>query len=790
MDFKITEKRWTKEKEQEIIKEWEKRNDFKFDVNTNKKVYSIDTPPPYVNSPIHIGHATTYVMQDMFARYHRMKDYEVLFPMGFDRNGLPIEVAAEKKFKVRLTTLSREEALKYCEKILETSSESSKTDFRQLGISFNSYEIGTNVGDGYYTDMKDYRILTQNTFIDLWHRGLIYEDERINNWDPKLRTTLADSEVEYKEIETDFVFVRFKVKKTGKDIIIATTRPELIASCGMIIFNPEDDRYKNLDGKTIITPIYEKEVKIKAHPQAKIDKGTGLVMMCSAGDLSDIRFFREQSLKPIISIGIDGRMNEKAGFLKGLKVKEARAKIIDELEKRDLIVEKKKVMHRIPVAERSKAEIEFIEMKEYYLKQMEFKDKLWEISKKIKFYDENSRKILRDWVKAVAIDWPISRRRFYGTEIPAWHCKKCGYTYVPKEKGKYYQPWKETPPINKCPKCGENNWEGETRIFDTWFDSANSPLYIMGFKNNLDFFNKNIPCSLRPQGKEIVRTWLYYTLLKAYLLLDKPIFEDVWIHYHVVDEKGYKMSKSKGNGIAPKDVLDKYGSEAFRMWVAIEGNITKTDLKCSFDRIKGSSKTITKLWNVARFISTFKQTSDKYKLREIDKWIINKINKIIEKTDELYKIYDFHNPSIDIKHFLWEDFASHYLEMAKKRIYDETNFTEDEKNGAIYTLNYVLQKILLIWAPVIPMITYEIYKTLYDNNINKELFPEIEILKTDLKQETLDLVLDVNSEIWKYKKDNDISLRDPIDFFEISKSLEPIVLDLKVLHDIKEVKLV
>ncbi|MDO8628001.1 MAG: class I tRNA ligase family protein, partial [Candidatus Diapherotrites archaeon] len=239
-ESKLKENRWSKELEKEIVELWRKEEVYKLDINSRKDLFSIDTPPPYVNTPIHIGHATTYVLMDMFARFRRMKGFEILFPLGLDRNGLPIEIAAEKKFKVNFSQLPREKILECCEKLLSEASGESIDSFLNLGIGFNSYTIGTGLGQVYLTDSPDYRALTQGTFIDMWHKGLIYEDERINNYCPGCRTTIADAEIDYKEISSQFSDVIFKCKETGEDLIIGTTRPELIPSIGMVIFNPED----------------------------------------------------------------------------------------------------------------------------------------------------------------------------------------------------------------------------------------------------------------------------------------------------------------------------------------------------------------------------------------------------------------------------------------------------------------------------------------------------------------------------------------------------------------------
>lgn len=783
---KLIEKRWDKEIEIPITKQWEKEEAFNFDKNTAKPIYSIDTPPPYVNSPIHIGHATVYSLMDMFARYKRSKGYEVLFPLGLDRNGLPIEIAAEKKFNIRLLSLPREKALEYCKTALEESSQTSVDSFSKLGISFSSYKIGNEIGQGYNTDSDDYRKLTQSTFIDLFNKGLIYEDERINNWDSALQTTIADSEIEYKDVESEFCDVKFKCKETGEDLIIGTTRPELIGAVAMVIYNPEDERYTHLEGKTAITPIYGKEVPIKAHPHAKTDKGTGLVMMASAGDVYDIQFFRELSLKPIILINTSGRMNELSGPLNGLKVKEARDKIKELLEQNGLLIARKKMVHRVPISERSKAEIEFISMKEYYLKQMDYAKEVLKVSNNMKFFSEESRSILEDWIKSVNIDWPLSRRRYYGTEIPVWRCLDCGELNVPP-KGKYYQPWKEASPIDKCKKCSSKNLAGEDKIFDTWFDSASTPMYILGYARDDKFFNKNPICSVRPQGKEIVRTWLYYTLLKSYLLTGKEAFKDAWIHYHVVDKDGYKMSKSKGNGIDPNEILNKFGAESFRLWIVNEGNIDSTDLRCSFDRIEGAAKTITKLWNASRFISSFDyDPKAKYELMDADKWIISEIDKLVLSTDKCYSEYDFHNPSLLLKHFLWDTFSSHYLEIVKRRAYGESlEFTKEQTAGAIFTLNYVLQRLLQLLSPVIPIITYKIYNDLYGQNIHKTAYPSTMNISSEYSEADIE---QYNAFIWKYKKDNNISLKDGIKSVTVPAKYKSLEKDMVGLHSIGKIE--
>jgi valyl-tRNA synthetase len=782
------EKNWSIDIEKKITEKWKNSELFRISKNP-EKIYSIDTPPPYVNAPVHIGQAVTYCYMDFFARFKRMKGFEVLFPLGLDRNGLPIEMATEKKFGISPFKDGRDKFIEACKKLLEETSTETSDTFAKLGISFTSYKEGNHFGAVYKTDSPEYRKITQATFIELFKKGLVYEETRINNWDPKLRTTIADSEIEYKEIPSNFNYIKWKIKETGEEIVIGTTRPELICTCGMIIFNPKDKRYKTLKGKTAISPIFEKEVLIKSHPLAEVDKGTGLVMMCSAGDLSDIQFFREQKIKPLIAISQDGTMNKNAGFLEGLKIKEAREKIIEELKNKKLLVKQEKITHRTPISERSGAEVEFIEMPEYYLKQVKFKKEIKKIAKHINFFPESSKILLNNWIDSILIDWPISRRRYYATPIPVWKSKKL---IALGKQGKYYEPWKEKPKdtfevYSGGKKIGivkdfiQEKWEGETRVFDTWMDSSISELIILKYLEDNSFFKKNYPCSLRPQGKEIIRTWLYYTLLRGYLETGKSCFKDVWINQHIVDDKGYKMSKSKGNVIDPQKILKEYGGEAIRFWAATEGDLSKQDLKCSEERIKAEVKTLNKLWNISKFVLLFDKPQ-KTKLTNLDRLFIDYVEDMTLNIEEFYNKYDFYHPAIWLRKFIWDIFASNYIEIIKGRAYNQNkSFTKEESDSAKYTLNFLLERILTLLFPIVPQITSTIMKE-KGIDLLKEKWPKSNIGKSE-KLVLIDSIMDFNSQIWKLKKEQGKSLRDEIKI-KIPKNLEDYKKDLIAMHNI------
>jgi len=643
---------------------------------------------------------------------------------------------------------------------------------KSLGLSgdFKNY---------YRTDSEEYRKFTQETFIDLWKKGVIYLATRPNNYDWVSGTTIADAEIVYDDLPTKLVYMKFIVKDEKKEIIIASTRPELLCACKTVIVNPDDERYSNLIGKNLIVPLTNKEVKIIPHHSAKIEFGSGAVMVCSYGDQNDVALFRELQLEEVIAIGLDGRMTEAAGDYQGLKPKQARTKIIEDLENANLVDKIEEISHRTPLSERSKIPIEIVPMEEYYLKQKESIEKMKKLGSEIEFYPNMHKQILMNWLESISIDWPISRRRFYGTEIPIWYCNECSEPFVP-EPGKYYRPWKDSCPAQKCEKCGNTKFTGEDRTFDTWMDSSVSPLFVTKFNRDDEFFKKTYPTGIRPQAKDIVRTWLYYTLLRCEKLTEQKPWSEAWIMGYGLDEKGMKMSKSKGNAIDPLPVIQKSGADTFRFWSASEIN-QGYDFRCSEQKIESTKKFLSKLWNVSRFLSSF-PIIESGKLTDSDKWILSELDKLISVCNEGYSKYNFFIPATALREFTWNIFAAQYIEMAKARAYG-IGFDDDERDGAIFTLHKVLSTILKLLAPITPFITEHLWLTLYsENSIHKEQLPKIENIE-DMTNMTQTIV-EFNSKVWNEKKQNNLSLKDSIKI-EIPENLNQFKKDLIAMHNLE-----
>ncbi len=771
MDPKITEKAWEPKLEEAILKKWddEKLYDFKL----QDENYTIDTPPPYPSGrPWHIGAASHYAQIDMIARTARMNGKNVYFPIGIDRNGLPVELYTEKKHNIRMRETERGEFLNLCKNALDDLEAEMIQIMKSLGLSgdFKNY---------YRTDSEEYRKFTQETFIDLWKKGVIYLATRPNNYDWVSGTTIADAEIVYDDLPTKLVYMKFIVKDEQKEIIIASTRPELLCACKTVIVNPDDERYSNLIGKNLIVPLTNKEVKITPHHSAKIEFGSGAVMVCSYGDQNDVALFRELQLEEVIAIGLDGRMTEAAGDYQGLKPKQARTKIIEDLENANLVDKIEEISHRTPLSERSKIPIEIVPMEEYYLKQKESIEKMKKLGSEIEFYPNMHKQILMNWLESISIDWPISRRRFYGTEIPIWYCNECSEPFVP-EPGKYYRPWKDSCPAQKCEKCGNTKFTGEDRTFDTWMDSSVSPLFVTKFNRDDEFFKKTYPTGIRPQAKDIVRTWLYYTLLRCEKLTGEKPWSEAWIMGYGLDEKGMKMSKSKGNAIDPLPVIQKSGADTFRFWSASEIN-QGYDFRCSEQKIESTKKFLSKLWNVSRFLSSF-PIIESGKLTDSDKWILSELDKLISVCNEGYSKYNFFIPATALREFTWNIFAAQYIEMAKARAYG-IGFDDDERDGAIFTLHKVLSTILKLLAPITPFITEHLWQTLYSkNSIHKEQLPKIENIEdmTNMTQ----VIVEFNSKVWNEKKQNNLSLKDSIKI-DIPENLNQFKKDLIAMHNLE-----
>jgi len=816
----IEDKRWSIDLEKRIQEEHYSdsklyNHRYAFNPKSGKEIFVVDTPPPYPSGTWHIGAVAQYSMIDVIARSQRLLGKEVFFPWGVDRNGINIEFTVEKNTGRKMKTFDRTEFLDLCRDTIEEYTQAMRETAARVGLS-------CDFDKEYLTDSDEYRGVSQSIFVDLFKRGDIVEDLRPNIYDPVEGTTIADAEVERLQRKTKLIDIRWTTED-GLDVIISTTRPELICACGIVVVHPDDERYQHLVGKQIVLPVEtngrSKSVEITTHPSVKSDFGSGVLMVCSFGDQNDVAVFRELGLSPFQAIDLDGNMTDISGPYAGMKVIEAREKAIEDLNSADRIVNIIEKEQDIPVSERGKNPVEIILLKEWYVRQTHIQDRMRELIEDMEFHPVRNKQFLLDWMDNISIDWPISRRRWYHTEVPIWYSED-GTKIITPPPGVYVQPWREDPPtgsrvLQRDTREDVGSWDdlysslgtviGEEKVFDTWMDSSNSNLYVSGYLSDPDLFAKAFPTGIRPQGKEIVRTWLYYTLLKSALLLDSPGFKHIWIDGLGMDPWGRKMSKSLGNGIDANSVLEcgaggrtgswkirgpdkvvnlranKIGSECFRLWKACDAQVGD-DFQINPEDIEQKYfGVLTKLFNVARFASQFPVPSNLENLTDNlqpeDEWILSEFQLVMTRVEQGWKEIDIYTAAQSLKNFATGVLPSHWLEMVKSRLYDG-----DE--AAAWTLHRIVRDLLDAFAPICPFFSHYLSSTLYNRSaVEADTFPQLTLnFETEKWTELTESVMFFNSEVWKMKKDQGLSLNSEIVGLSIPSNLDSLQISLTRMH--------
>lgn len=822
----IENKRWTIDLEKKIQQEHYSDSDeyskrYGFNPDSGKEIFVVDTPPPYPSGTWHIGAVAQYSMIDVIARSQRLLGKEVYFPWGVDRNGINIEFTVEKITGRKMKTYDRAEFLILCKETIDEYTQAMRETAARVGLS-------CDFDREYFTDSPDFRAISQSIFVDLFKRGDIIEDMRPNIYDPVEGTTIADAEVERLQRMTRLIDVRWTTED-GEEITISTTRPELICACGIIVVHPDDERYSHLVGQRVLLPVQingrSESVEITTHSSVKSDFGSGILMVCSFGDQNDVTVFRELGLKPFQVIDLDGNMTSIAGPYAGLSVSEAREKVIEDLRNDNRILQIVDKEQEVPVSERGKNPVEIILLKEWYVRQTHIQGRMRELIDEIEFHPPRNRQFLLDWMDNITIDWPISRRRWYHTEVPIWYSDD-GLKIVVPPSGTYVQPWHQPPPegsrvLDRETREDLGGWRemesalgkviGEEKVFDTWMDSSNSNLFVSGYLNDPSTFKNAFPTGIRPQGKEIVRTWLYYTLLKSALLFDKPAFKHIWIDGLGMDPWGRKMSKSLGNGIDADSVLEcgaggrtgswkirgpdksvslkanKIGSECFRLWKACDAQVGD-DFHINPEEIeKKYFGVLTKMFNVCRFASQFEVPQDldsaPDNLAAEDYWILAEFREVMNRVHSSWENIDIYTAAQSIKNFSTGVFPSHWLEMSKSRLYDD-----DE--AANWTLHRIVRDILDAFTPICPFFTHHLSTALYGRSAtDADAFPTLpdglgEGQEAVIWCSRTDLIMEFNSSIWKMKKDAGISLNSPIDRVDIPNELLELADSLRRMHRI------
>ncbi len=766
------------EKEQKWLEYWKENKIYEFKPD-QREVFSIDTPPPTVNGKIHIGHIFSYSQTEMIARYKRLRGFNIFYPFGFDDNGLPSERLVEKEQGKKAHEIGREEFSKLC---YETT-DKYEAEFQEL---FSKMGVSTDWNIHYKTVSPSTIKISQASFLDLISKKHCYHKESPALWCNECLTSIAQAELETKTIKTTFNYINFKTVEDNEEFTIATTRPELLPAIVCVFVNPNDEVHKSLIGKTAHIPVINVDVPIMADERVAIDKGTGVVMCCTFGDQTDIEWWKKYNLPLKYIFTKNGRIIDEVPNYGGLKIKEARKKIIEDLTAGGFVVKIEELEHEVQTHERCGKEVEYSVMKQWFIDIMNHKEDFLRIGSEIKWHPEHMKSRYNEWVENIMWDWCISRQRYFGVPFPVWYCKDCGEPVFARIEDLPVNPLIDKPHIDSC-KCGCKEFIPETDVMDTWATSSVTPLINMryGEKDNYESFLK--PMSIRTNASEIIRTWDFYTIVKSFYHYNTRPWDNVMISGFVMASKGEKISKSKGNSkIEPMDLIKEYSADVIRYWAG-SGRLG-TDIVFSEETLLRGRKLVNKLWNVAKFIEM--HLSD-YENKEfetfeyIDKWILGKYQEMESGFIKYLDEYEVGLALNTLEKFFW-NFCDNYIEIVKHRLYRPEEFGEIPRYSGQKTIYTLLYKLLQDFSIFFPFITEEIYQELYHDAKSIHL-TKINPLNFDFKDEIKngDKIIDIISQARGEKTNNNVSLKTPIKNFEISVNEE---LEDAIKKSIKDFK--
>jgi len=781
-----------KESEPKWQKFWEDEGVYKFNPDSDADVYSVDTPPPTVSGKMHLGHAFSYNQQDFIVRYKRMCGFNVFYPFGTDDNGIPTERLVEKMKKVRARDMERTEFVKLCLKTLEEELRPKYiADWKRIGTSCD-WSI-------FYTTINEHcQRISQKSFLDLYEAGREYRKDAPTMWCPECQTGISQVECTDKELLSSFNDIIFKVG--GKKLAIATTRPELLPACVAVFYHPTDDRYNKLEGKKAKVPLFNIEVPILPDERADPEKGTGIVMCCTFGDQTDMEWQKAHDLPIREAISVDGRMTEISGKYEGLKVSEAREKILDDLKASDLLEKQQQIIHPVNVHERCGTEVEYIKSKQWFIKYLDLKDEMLEWGKQLNWFPTHMRHRIDHWVNGLAWDWLISRQRYFGVPFPVWYCSGCDEVITAHEQDLPVDPLVDKPPVDKCPKCGGTEFTPEKDVLDTWATSSLTPKLCTQLYKDHPIYEKLYPMNLRPQAHDIITFWLFNTVVKSRLHDDVNPWGDVVISGHAQDPHGKKMSKSKGNVVEPQEMIEKYSADALRFWAA--SSKLGDDLPFLEKELLSGQKFMTKLWNASRFVfmhlEDYDPASEKPQLSTVDEWLLSKLKKLVDGATESFEQYEYFRTKSETEKFFWQTFCDYYLEMVKYRLYNPEQVGAESRRAAQYVLYQTLLSVIKLMAPIMPHITEEIYQGCFresvkDASVHVSSWPAFGDEYGSEKSEKIgDLATEIVAAIRKTKSDSGMSLGAEIEKAQVtvpkdrSSDVEAIIEDLKGTGKIKE----
>lgn len=794
----LTKKYKASEAEAKWQEFWQEKGIYKFEEGSKQPVYSIDTPPPTVNGKIHIGHIFSYSQAEVVARYKRMKGFNVFYPFGFDDNGLPTERLVEKTHGLKAHETTREHFVELC---LGETSELEK-QFRKLFISAG---FSCDWRYEYSTISPKSQKVCQKSFVDLYKKRKAYFSEAPALWCTECQTAIAQAELETKEIPSVFNYLKFFIDGEDDNYVeIATTRPELLAACQCIFIHPDDERNKHLLGKQIRVPLFDFTVPVFADDKVELGKGSGVVMCCTFGDLTDLEWYKQFKLKFKEAILQDGTMSELCGKYAGMTILDARKAMIADLYEQGYMIKQEEINHNVATHERCGTPMEITIKNQWFIDILSHKDEYIEAGNKINWYPSHMQARYTNWVENLEWDWCISRQRYFGVPFPVWYCKSCGEVMVPEIDELPVNPLKDNP-SKKC-SCGCSEFIPEKDIMDTWATSSVTPLIVLDWDDEDKFKKVMTPMSMRPNAHDIIRTWDFYTIVKSLYHTGMIPWNDVMISGHVMASKGEKLSKKKGNAsLDPTELIEQFSADAVRLWTS-SGSLGN-DIVFSEEEFKNANKLINKIWNVARFVvmqlEGFDKTDDagniitlnKFNKEDdvnlwvMDKWIIYSFNSMLSRFEKYLDKYEIGLAIGELEKFFWS-YCDDYIEIIKNRVYKPEIYGENARKSGLYAAYYTLLGMLKCFAIYIPHVTEEIYQGYYVEHeeaisIHKSIINPISCLSVaDAEDfEIGEKAVKIISELRKYKSERNLSLKEEIGLVKVQLDKEMNFKD--ALDDIK-----
>jgi valyl-tRNA synthetase len=805
---------------------WQQEDTYAFDRSRNRdEVFAIDTPPPTVSGSLHVGHIFSYTHTDLIARFQRMRGKAVFYPMGWDDNGLPTERRVQNYFGVRCdpslpyvtgfeppavegkakqqVPISRPNFIELCDRLVEQDERAFENMFRRLGLSVDWSHLYATI------DARSRRV-SQRAFLDNLAAGQAYQLQAPSLWDVSFQTAVAQAELEDRERPGAYHKLRF-TRPDGSDLLIDTTRPELLAACVAVVAHPDDERYAPLVGSTVTTPLYEVEVPFVTHELADPDKGTGVAMICTFGDVTDVTWWRELDLPARPVIGRNGRFTEDApGVIDGDALERYRAIIgktvhtgrqitVEQLTGRgELVGEPRPITHPVKFFEKGDKPLEIITTRQWYIRNggrdSELADALIERGEQIAFRPDYMRNRYRNWIEGLNGDWLISRQRFFGVPIPLWYRLDgegepiYGEPLVPDLDALPIDPSTDAPTgYGEDQRNKPGGFMADPDVMDTWATSSLTPQIAGGWDHDPDLWDRVFPYDMRPQAHDIIRTWLFSTVVRAHFSQDEVPWRNACLSGWILDPDRKKMSKSKGNVVVPIDLLEKYGSDAVRYWAA--GGRPGTDTAFEEGQMKIGRRLAIKLLNASKFalgMGDLVVALEAPVTRAVDRAMLARLAGLVEECTASLESFDYARALERTEQFFWA-FTDDYIELIKNRAYASQG--DEAAASAHAALARALDTLLRLFAPILPFVTEEIWSWWRDGSVHQASWPDAEALRSaggDAPAELLAVAGQVLSELRRTKTEAKLSLRTPIVTATITDTSERIDLIQPVLADLRD----